>query len=54
MSKTEQSGIRASLVGTFLFAILGLSFAFITNSQAVLLDGAFNLITRVMGLFALS
>ena len=53
MITPEQKGIRISLVGAISFALLGLSFALWSGSQAVLLDGAFNLITAVMVLFAL-
>jgi predicted Co/Zn/Cd cation transporter (cation efflux family) len=49
----EQQGIRISLAGALTFAILGLSFAIWSESQAVLLDGAFNLITALMVLFAM-
>ncbi len=49
----ESKGIRISLIGALTFAALGLSFAIWSESQAVLLDGAFNLITAVMVLFAM-
>ena len=49
----EQKGIRISLIGALTFAVLGLSFAIWSESQAVLLDGAFNLITALMVLFAM-
>jgi predicted Co/Zn/Cd cation transporter (cation efflux family) len=53
MKNPEQQGMRISLVGALFFAILGISFAVWSESQAVLLDGAFNLITAVMVLFAM-
>lgn len=54
MTRTpEQQGIRISLIGALTFAVLGLSFAIWSESQAVLLDGAFNLITALMVLFAM-
>ena len=53
MDTTERQGIRISLIGALIFAMLGLSFAIWSESQAVLLDGAFNLITAVMVLFAM-
>jgi len=49
----EQQGIRISLIGALTFAVLGLSFAIWSESQAVLLDGAFNLITALMVMFAM-
>jgi len=49
----EQQGIRISLIGALTFAVLGISFAIWSESQAVLLDGAFNLITALMVLFAM-
>jgi len=52
-SKNESQGIKISIAGAFVFAILGLAFAVWTGSQAVLLDGAFNLISAIMALFAL-
>jgi predicted Co/Zn/Cd cation transporter (cation efflux family) len=44
----EQKGVRISLIGALTFAVLGLSFAIWSESQAVLLDGAFNLITALI------
>lgn len=50
--ETERSALRISLIGASLFAIVGLSFAVITRSQAILLDGAFNLISAIMAFLA--
>lgn len=51
-SPAERRGIKISLIGASTFAIVGLSFALWSQSQAVLLDGAFNLITALIVLFA--
>jgi len=53
MKNQEQTGLKISVTGALLFAVLGLSFALITNSQAVLLDGSFNLISALMAIFAM-
>jgi predicted Co/Zn/Cd cation transporter (cation efflux family) len=53
ISAAEQKGIRTSLIAALTFAVLGLSFAIWSASQAVLLDGAFNLITALMVLFTM-
>ena len=54
MSRTdEKKGLYISIFGSFLFGILGMTFAIITGSQAVLLDGAFNLIGALMGIVGL-
>jgi predicted Co/Zn/Cd cation transporter (cation efflux family) len=53
MNPHESSGMKISLVGSLFFALLGLTFAFITGSQAVLLDGAFNLVAVATVLFAM-
>lgn len=53
MNNQEQSGLRTSVAGALLFAVLGFIFALITNSQAVLLDGSFNLISALMAIFAM-
>ncbi len=45
--------MRISLIGASFFAVLGITFAIWSESQAVLLDGAFNLITAIMVLFAM-
>lgn len=54
MKQSEESkGIKISIIGSFLFAILGFSFATYSQSQAILLDGTFNFISALMGLGAL-
>jgi predicted Co/Zn/Cd cation transporter (cation efflux family) len=52
-STSESKGIKISIIGAFIFTVLGLVFALWTGSQAVLLDGAFNLISAIMAIFAL-
>ncbi len=49
----DRRAIRVSLIGAALFATFGLSFAVWSGSQAVLLDGAYNLITALMVVVAL-
>ena len=47
MEKLEIEGIRWSLFGALTFGVLGVSFSLWTNSQAILLDGAFNLVSAL-------
>ncbi|MEM9610104.1 MAG: cation transporter [Actinomycetota bacterium] len=49
----DSRAIRISLVGASTFAVIGLSFALWSGSQAVLLDGAYNLISALMVLVAI-
>lgn len=49
----EKKGLLISIIGSSLFGILGVTFAIITSSQAVLLDGAFNLVSAAMGIIGL-
>ena len=53
MDINENKGIKISLFGALFLAILGISFSFITGSQAVLLDGIFNCISVLTAWFAL-
>lgn len=53
MDSTEKNGILISLYGALFLSILGISFSFLTGSQAVLLDGIFNCITVFTAWFAL-
>jgi cation diffusion facilitator family transporter len=52
MSK-ENRALRLSTVGALLLAALGIAFAWLTASGAILLDGFFNLISFAMGLLSL-
>ena len=49
----EQLAIMYSITGAVIMAVLGLSFAFLTNSDAILLDALFNLVTLIMSLLTL-
>ena len=49
----ERSGLLTSIVGSLLFGSLGITFAIFTGSQAVLLDGAFNLVAALMAFIGL-
>lgn len=53
MDINEKNGILVSLYGALFLSILGISFSFITGSQAVLLDGIFNCISVFTAWFAL-
>jgi len=53
MNPHEKTGMLISLFGSLFFALLGIIFALLTGSQAVLLDGAFNLIAVITVLFAM-
>ena len=52
-SKVESTYLIVSATGTALIGCVGLAFASIADSQAILLDGVFNLTYFVMGLFTL-
>lgn len=52
-NSNEKKGLYISIIGSSLFGILGVTFAIITSSQAVLLDGAFNLVSAAMGILGL-
>lgn len=51
--KTEKKAIKLVLVGDVLMAVLGLSFYYMTNSQAILMDGVYPFIDLISGLLAL-
>ena len=53
MDNHEKNGILLSLFGALFLSVLGISFSFITGSQAVLLDGIFNCISVFTAWFAL-
>lgn len=50
---TERQAIRFTLAGNLSMAVLGFGFALATNSQAVLLDGAYSMIGFALGLVSL-
>jgi cation diffusion facilitator family transporter len=49
----EQQALKLSIFGAIGMALLGLIFAALTGSEAVLLDGLFSLISFAMGIFSL-
>lgn len=49
----EGKTLRVSMIGAFLLAIWGIVMAFFSSSDAVLLDGLFNLISAVITFFTL-
>ncbi|TWU21849.1 cation diffusion facilitator family transporter [Bythopirellula polymerisocia] len=49
----EQRGLWLSVAGALFMAALGIGFAIVTSSDAVLLDGLFSLVGCVVGLMAL-
>ena len=51
--KTEKSGLWLSAVAAFVVGGVGIAFALITNSQAILLDGAFNVVYFLAALLTL-
>jgi cation diffusion facilitator family transporter len=52
-STLEQQALKLSIVGALGMAALGILFAALTGSEAVLLDGLFSLIAFAMGIFSL-
>lgn len=53
MQKPERSAMRFSIYGALTLGVVGILFAIWSKSQAVLLDGAFNLISFIMAALAL-
>lgn len=51
--RSERQGLRLSVFGALFMAALGLGFAALTDSQAVLLDGIFSLIGAVVSVLAM-
>ncbi len=49
----EQKGLRFSTAGNLVIGLVGVMVAFVSHSQAIMLDGVFNLIYFVTGLFTL-
>lgn len=49
----ERSALRASAYGAFLMAVIGLAFAWLTGSEAILLDGVFSGISFMMAILTL-
>lgn len=49
----EQKALKVAVYGNVFMAVLGLGFAWYTDSQAVLLDGVFSLIAMVVSLLTL-
>jgi cation diffusion facilitator family transporter len=49
----EQQALRIAVYGNIFMAVLGLAFAWYTDSQAVLLDGVFSLIAMVIAVLTL-
>ena len=50
---TERVALRLSVGGNLFVGVVGLGFALLTGSQAIVLDGGFNLIFFAMGLLTL-
>lgn len=50
---TERSGLMASTGGNLIIGLVGVVIAMVSHSQAILLDGIFNLTYVVTGLFTL-
>jgi predicted Co/Zn/Cd cation transporter (cation efflux family) len=51
--KAEQRGLLASVAGSLLVGVTGVAFFFLTDAEAILLDGLFNLVYCATGLFTL-
>ena len=52
-SQVEARALRLSLAAYLFMAILGIAFAVLTRSSAILLDGSFNFISLVIALIAM-
>ena len=53
MEQVEKSGLMTSIGGSLLVGLAGLVFAILTSSQAILLDGLFNITYFIISLFTL-
>jgi len=53
MEQVEKSGLTVSIIASLAVGVTGLVFTLLTKSQAILLDGLFNLIYFIVGLFTL-
>ena len=53
MEQVEKSGLMISIGGSLLVGVAGLAFAILTASQAILLDGLFNITYFIISLFTL-
>jgi len=53
MNSLERRFLLVSSAGNLFMAVLGLAFAFVTHSQAILLDGLFDATYLIAGLFTL-
>ncbi|MDX1348011.1 MAG: cation transporter [Thiomicrorhabdus chilensis] len=51
--QTEKKAIKWVMVGDLLLAVLGITFFYLTNSQAILMDGVYPLIDLIAGLLTL-
>ncbi len=53
VANLEQSSLKVAIYGNIFMAALGLTFAWYTDSQAVLLDGVFSLIALIIAVLTL-
>lgn len=53
LQQREQFALKLSIVGTLFMAFLGFGFAYLTHSDAVMLDGVFSLVGFIMSLLTL-
>lgn len=53
MDKAENKGLKISAIGAVIVGCVGVAFSKLTGSQAILLDGAFNLVYFVVSLLTL-
>lgn len=50
---TEKQSLKYSMVGAFLLSLWGLGMSIYSQSEAILLDGAFNLISAIVAFFSI-
>ena len=51
--KIEKIGLNLSILVTLLMSVLGIGFGVLTESEAILLDGFFNVVSFIMALITL-
>jgi len=49
----EEKALKRSMIGAFLLAIWGVAMAWVSDSNAIMLDGMFNLISGIVSFFSI-
>jgi len=49
----EEKALKRSMIGAFILAIWGVAMAWVSDSNAIMLDGMFNLISGIVSFFSI-